>query len=356
MTVGHPFDIGHNDGSAKRWERLNSMRQKLLRLPRNEVGRDYIIGDIHFKTIDLHKALRAVGFDSRVDRAIGVGDVIDRGPGVLDGLKLLGEPWFWSVLGNHERMLIDAYRANPTARYSSHGAGWWATIADESKGMIIDKLDSLPTVIEIESARGVVGIVHADVPAGMSWENFVDNLDNPQIEEIALWGRERIVKHYRGGVKDVWRVCTGHTWIPNPLRLGNVLALDCTGGGEGDLAVYCVQDDTIYVAGKPVSLNSAEVITEQLQTLEQTVASLKTMVHSNKLIESMVLSLEADALVKQVNSTWLPMREDLADSHKLINALHGLSLITGERKAAKLEELKSRYAGTQIEKLLERLF
>lgn len=69
--------------------------------------------------------------------------------------------------------------------------------ADESKGKIIEKLESLPTVIEIESARGIVGVVHADVPAGMSWKEFVGSLDNPQIEEFALWGRERIIKHYR---------------------------------------------------------------------------------------------------------------------------------------------------------------
>jgi serine/threonine protein phosphatase 1 len=327
----------------------------LLRLPVNEHGRDLIVGDVHFKTTDLHKALKALGFDSRVDRVIGVGDLIDRGPGVLDGLKLLGESWFHTILGNHEWMLIEAYRANPNARYSAHGAGWWSTIADESKEMIITKLESLPTVIEIESPRGLVGVVHADVPAGMNWEDFVDNLDNPQIAEVALWGRERIIKHYREGVEGVWRVCTGHTWIPNPLRLGNVLALDCTGGGEGDLAIYCVQDDTIYVAGRPVSLNSAEVVTEQLQGLEQTLGQLNTLTHCNKLIESQVLSQEANTLVKQINSAWLAMRDELADSHKLINALHGISLLTGERKAAKLEELKVRYEGTQIEKLLDRL-
>lgn len=327
----------------------------LLRLPVNEHGRDLIVGDIHFKTTDLHKALKAIGFDSRVDRVIGVGDLIDRGPGVLDGLKLLGESWFHTILGNHEWMLIEAYRANPNARYSAHGAGWWSTIADESKEMIVTKLESLPTVIEVESPRGLVGVVHADVPAGMNWEDFVDNLDNPQIAEVALWGRERIIKHYREGVEGVWRVCTGHTWIPTPLRLGNVLALDCTGGGDGDLAIYCVQDDTIYVAGRPVSLNSAEVITEQLQLLEQNLGQLNTLTHCNKLIESQVLCQEADTLVKQVNSAWLAMRDELSDSHKLINALHGISLLTGERKAAKLEELKGRYEGTQIEKLLGRL-
>lgn len=243
------------------------MKQRVLRLPRNECGRDFVVGDIHFKTIDLHMGLRALGFDSTLDRVIAVGDLIDRGPGVLDGLKLLGEPWFFTALGNHEQMLIDAYRANPNARYCANGARWWSTIADESKGMIIEKFESLPTVIEIESARGIVGVVHADVPAGMSWKEFVGSLDNPQIEELALWGRERIIKHYRAGVHGIWRVCTGHTWIPHPLRLGNFLALDCTGGGEGPLAIYCVQDDTIYVEGRSVSLDSAEVVSEHYRSL-----------------------------------------------------------------------------------------
>ena len=68
--------------------------QKVLRLSQNKQGRDFVVGDIHFKTIDLHKGLKALGFDSMVDRVIAVGDLIDRGPSVLDGLKLLGEPWF----------------------------------------------------------------------------------------------------------------------------------------------------------------------------------------------------------------------------------------------------------------------
>ena len=147
----------------------------------------FVVGDIHFKTIELHKGLRALGFDSSIDRVIAVGDLIDRGPGMLDGLKLLGEPWFFCVQGNHEQMLINAYRENPQARYSSHGAGWWPTIADESKGMVIERLEHLPTSIEIQSARGLVGVVHADVPAGISWQEFVGSLDNAQIEEIALW-------------------------------------------------------------------------------------------------------------------------------------------------------------------------
>ncbi|CAI8973782.1 metallophosphoesterase [Pseudomonas soli] len=331
------------------------MNSKILRLPVNHYGRDFVVGDIHFKTIDLHRGLHALGFDRAKDRVIAVGDVIDRGPGVLDGLKLLGEPWFYSVQGNHERMLIDAYRENPTARYAAHGAGWWPTISDGSKGMIIDKLSSLPLAIEIDSNNGIVGVVHADVPAGVKWPTFLAELDNLAFEDVALWGRERIKKHYRNGVPDVWRVCTGHTWVPRPLRLGNVIALDITGGGDGSLAIYCVQDDTTYIDGVPASLDQAERLTEKLQILEEKAQQLKTALNSNKLIESQVHAIAVDVVLKQVTSMWLEVQEGVVEQQKLVNALHGLSLVNGERRNAKLDELCSTHAGSQTESLLRRL-
>lgn len=328
----------------------------LLKLPRNQAGRDFVVGDIHFKTRELHKGLLALGFDKSVDRLIAVGDLIDRGSGMLDGLKLLGEPWFFTVKGNHEQMLIDAYRANPHLPYSAHGARWWLTIDDESKPMVIDKLDSLPMAIEVETVRGVVGVVHADVPVGLAWNDFTQSLENPQIQDVALWGRERIKKHHRGGVPGAWRVCVGHTWIPHALRFGNVLALDVTGGGDGALAIYSVRDDTIYVDGVPVGLDQVDRLGEHLVELEESLTSLKTLVHANKLLESQIASREAEVRAKQISSAWLNMADEIAGMQQLVNALHGLSLLSGERRLAKLEELRTRYLGTPTESLLSRLF
>lgn len=45
----------------------------LLILPENHVGRDFVVGDIHFKTSELHRGLKALGFDQSVDRLIAVG-------------------------------------------------------------------------------------------------------------------------------------------------------------------------------------------------------------------------------------------------------------------------------------------
>lgn len=332
------------------------MTQRVLRLPQNQRGRDFVVGDIHFKTIDLHKGLQALGFDSAIDRVIAVGDLIDRGPGVLDGLKLLEEPWFFTVRGNHEQMLIRAYREDPDARYSAHGAGWWLTIADESRPMIIEKLDSLPAAIEIESARGTVGVVHADVPAGMTWADFVGDIANPQIEEVAFWGRERIKKHCREGVAGIWRVCTGHTWTPEPLRLGNVIGLDRTGGGEGPLAFYCVQDDTVYIEGRSVSLDHMAVVTELLGKLERTMHKLKATTQAENLTEARRLSQDGQALARRANTAWLTLQPETHAAQQLLHGLHDLSLAAGEHRAAKLDQLKSHHAGTQIEGLLTRLF
>lgn len=44
--------------------------------------------------------LHAFGFHKRVDRVIAVGYVIDQSPGVLDSLKLLGEPWLYGIQSN----------------------------------------------------------------------------------------------------------------------------------------------------------------------------------------------------------------------------------------------------------------
>ncbi|AAN69286.1 MULTISPECIES: serine/threonine protein phosphatase [Pseudomonas] len=331
------------------------MTSKILHLPKNVRGRDFVVGDLHFKIQDLQRGLQALGFDQAIDRLIAVGDVIDRGPGVREVLQLLDEPWFYSVQGNHEQMLINAYHADPDVRYAAHAMVWWPMIPYESKSVVIEKLRSLPIAIEIESAQGIVGVVHADVPAGVCWQTFVAELENPAIEETALWGRDRIMKHQRDGVPGAWRVCTGHSWIPRPLRLGNVLALDITGGCDGSLAIYCVQDDTIYIDGIPASLDQAERLSDLLAALSEKSQLLKDSLNSNKLIEAQIFAAEVDTIVKLVSTMWMDAKEGLVEQQQFINALHGVSLSKGSRRGAKLDALCSQHTGSQTEGLLRRL-
>lgn len=52
--------------------------------------------------------------------------------------------------------------------------------------------------------------------------------------------------------------------MPRLLRLGNVVVLDITGGGDGSLAIYCIHDDTTYIDGVLASLDQAERLVEKL--------------------------------------------------------------------------------------------
>lgn len=142
--------------------------------------------------------------------------------------------------------------------------------------------------------------------------------------------------------------------MPRPLRLGNVIALDITGGGDGSLTIYCVQDDTTYIDEVPASLGHAERLTEKLQILEEKAQPLKTALNSNKLIESQVHAIAVDVVLKQVTSMWLEVQEGVVEQQKLINALHGLSLVNGEWRNAMLDEFCSKHAGSQTESLLRR--
>ena len=71
------------------------------------MGRKFVIGDLHGRTSLLQKALEMVDFDTTKDVVYGVGDWIDRGEDSLGALSLLEHPWFKSVRGNHEQMLLD---------------------------------------------------------------------------------------------------------------------------------------------------------------------------------------------------------------------------------------------------------
>lgn len=79
------------------------------------------------------------------------------------------------------------------------------------------------------------------------------------------------------------------------------------------------------------------------------------MVNSHKLIDSQGLSREVEASGKQNNSAWLTIQDEIAESQRLINALHGLSLLRSDGRPVKLKELKGRYAGTQIKEMLKLL-
>ncbi|RKS28513.1 serine/threonine protein phosphatase 1 [Pseudomonas sp. WPR_5_2] len=208
----------------------------------NTVGRDFAVGDIHGHFTRLQAALDAAGFDTAVDRLFSVGDLIDRGPESLDVDEwLLRKPWFHAVRGNHEQMAIDSHAAgrlsNQCSMHFINGGAWFYGLSSNEQDGYASILQDLPLVIEIETAQGLIGIVHADVPCA-SWGEMITALSGSareaeHIAAILQWSRKRLTDENHAGVDGVRAVIVGHTPLWQPAVLGNVYHIDTAGWMNG---------------------------------------------------------------------------------------------------------------------------
>lgn len=209
----------------------------------NTQGRDFVVGDIHGAFHLLHQAMLETGFIPGVDRIFSLGDLIDRGDESRQVADVLQIPGFNAVLGNHEAMLLDfveecGIESNDLfAIHLRNGLGWWKEVALPERRRIVEALKKLPIAIQVNTPRGRVGLVHADVPEGMDWPEFLRALSqrDQYAEHCALWSRERVQNSNTNGVVGIDRVMVGHTpMVDGVQRLGNVYFVDTA-------AVFAVQ-------------------------------------------------------------------------------------------------------------------
>ena len=143
---------------------------RCLRLPRNPTGRDLVVGDLHGHRALLEQELDRLGFDPTRDRVISVGDLIDRGPESLATLSLIEEPWFFSVLGNHELMLLNflgyyGSRLHSKKAFPTGGGEWIAEAISRNRkalGRLADRIASLPLAIHVDG-DDPFNVTHSDL-------------------------------------------------------------------------------------------------------------------------------------------------------------------------------------------------
>ncbi len=200
---------------------------------KNALGRDFIVGDIHGMFSSLIELLGKVDFNDKIDRVFSVGDLIDRGAESYRAIEFLNKPWFFSIMGNHESMLIDS--ADNEKMYNSWvdrcGGDWWTHIPNLLQPRIRKKLAQLPIAIELETNYGNIGIVHADIPMHMAWPYFVQGLQEAEeMKSYSLWSRNRYKRilsdAYVPDVAGIDLVVVGHTPVAKPLQEGNVYFID----------------------------------------------------------------------------------------------------------------------------------
>lgn len=219
-------------------DELKHIRSKFIkRLKRNDAGRTFFVGDLHGCFWHLEQGMRMADFDTRVDRIISVGDLVDRGPESHRVLEMLDQPWFHAVQGNHEDMAVWCAfggRDKPInmASYVEHGGGWFAGMMDVERKEYAYAIMELPYLIEVETNQGLVGVVHADTHNG-SWaftKQLYQEVDTwaglERLRQHSLWSRNRVIQRDTTSVEGVYAAIVGHTPMRTPVALGNTIYID----------------------------------------------------------------------------------------------------------------------------------
>ncbi len=199
----------------------------------NRHGRDFVVGDIHGCFSLFEALLKSVKFQPEADRVFSVGDLIDRGDESTRVLEFIRQPWFHSIMGNHERMLLDS-KTDPMTLHNwvqYNGGDWWEEVDFAQQVEIKLEISKLPLAFEVVTAQGRVGIVHAEVPESVPWKTFIQSLhEDSKAREHALWSRKRYQKLTVSGetspVEGIDLVVCGHTPLSRPILTANIHYID----------------------------------------------------------------------------------------------------------------------------------
>ena len=234
------------------------------RVERNEVGRDFVAGDIHGCYRTLERALDAVRFDSTRDRLFSVGDLINRGPASMEALAWLTDGRIHAaVCGNHEDAMLSSLSINRETVYEP----WQRWIPDDEVPRWWRALRSLPYAMTVDTRSGDVGIIHAG-PVYRNWLRTLADLErgsHEAIETALLGGFEGSGAKWRGkrgtDVRGVRALITGHHWSEEVKRDGNWLCID-TGASNPRFARLTLA----RIDCEPVQVTTVDAVVEERGT------------------------------------------------------------------------------------------
>jgi serine/threonine protein phosphatase 1 len=211
---------------------------------KNTRGRDFIVGDVHGYFDELRNALLAIEFDVYKDRLFSVGDLVDRGHKSINATDWLSQPWFHAVRGNHEDFAIryaskhhDELRPPPTDdQYKQWGGQWFVDLSKTQQESIARIFKMLPIGISVDTDKGPVGIIHADLPKQWTkWatlEEFCMGVnpknayDNERLVHQMLFSRNRLKTGCGSTIEDLHMLIVGHTSVFEETVVQNVHYID----------------------------------------------------------------------------------------------------------------------------------
>lgn len=243
--------------------------------PANTHGTDYVVGDLHGHRKQLLDELERIKFDPFHDRLFCTGDVVDRGPDSFGTLKLILEPWFYLVRGNHEDdlPLFIAHQyatAEGKAAALETGQDWVFRLSKQDldflKAVLLPQIEAAPIALCVEGEHGF-WMVHADRGAFGKYGNPLALLDDERLPtakddsqlEALLWSRRLLNQVPLADLSDrglflavsgqefvpnVGLTFVGHSYVDRPILYRSHLFID-TGAGttpDGQLTVLRVRD------------------------------------------------------------------------------------------------------------------
>jgi serine/threonine protein phosphatase 1 len=205
-------------------------------LSTNQQGRDFVVGDVHGNLPLLEKALHDVHFDPHKDRLLSVGDLVDRGGHSAAILTWLEKPWFYACIGNHEAVLLDYLSGRSmelASTWTRFGGSWFFALTpaqQSSLGQLILQhcvFALQVSVLQPDGTDSTVGVVHADIPRGISWPQFITHIDTrADWQQACLWSRERAQGQRDDHIEGVDLVVSGHQIVDKAYKRGNVWLID----------------------------------------------------------------------------------------------------------------------------------
>ena len=247
--------------------------EKYQKLTKNEQGSDYVVGNLHGNLRQLKFLLTKLNFNIYSDRLIATGNLIDKGPHNLECLELLREPWFYSVRGNHEDMLLDylmpkgaATKRYPLNQWQEHGGDWFKISKQQNRVVDLTRIvATLPLVINVDNRFNIVQSELYATSEGLdiTQSDLESWRFNAAEENEMLWGREipnaRFEMH-RPNIN--WTIC-GNELIRKPATKCKHLFINTGVHVEGSLTII-----ELPKTGLSVKIHRLDVKSNAFSTIE----------------------------------------------------------------------------------------
>lgn len=242
----------------------------------SDYRKTFVCGDIHGNLNLLKKGLEKLGYDSRKDVVLTMGDVIDRGEESLETALFFiepektdnGLPSALSSKGNHEDFGIDAHvhkNKDWIDSWHYHGGAWTKSHNEDFLTDLFKKIDeTFPMYFDIDFYGKHIIASHAAV-VGYDYEKITSVKDEFLVKNWLLKKAESLpVEDFLAEHEDdldedeflleslpvsgVDLAIHGHSHVDNPYLYKNRLYLD-TGSLNNYLTIMTLSDKGIEMSG-----------------------------------------------------------------------------------------------------------